>query len=377
MKLYKRKVFSVIQRLVEREKSLVITGGRQVGKSSVLLYLKEWLERQGKRTVFYDLNFSDASFNLAADLTAKGVGGDQPVYVLVDNWRPEVGGELDKNFHLVAASAVKAFLPASARAVEVLPLSFAEFLEFKAADPKDASQWPELYREFVSYGGFPAVVLEPVVEQKKQVLWQIVDLYLRKDLSDLARIKDPTKFYQLLSALAGRSGQVLDMMALTRELKVSFPTLKKYLAILEQTLLVQTVKPYSRQPEREISKSPKVYFLDSGLMSLLWLNQFSTKILEPVFATNVFAELVKKVGREAVGFWRTKAGAEVDFVVEKGGGDLPAGRQILAVEAEVNFDRFSPKDINSFKRRYDPKRWRVIGLTGEKMAKNGFYPWEM
>ena len=387
MKVYKRKILTKTQSVISREKALVLQGARRTGKTTILLYLQDLLERQGKRTVYYNLTYPDVLAGLARgraaltdDLTAKGYGSDE-VFVFLDDlqqlknlsWLNDLPGHV----HLIAAAAIKLDLPQGIKTMEVLPLTFSEFLEFKTAESSGPGQWPVLYQEFVRYGGYPEIVLEPLLEKKKQLLWQLIDIYLRKDIGNLAKINDLDKFYCLLKVLAGQAGQTLDMMAVCRETGTSFPTLQKYLAVLEQTFLVERVKPYGKRATAEISKSPKLFFLDSGLQSILWLQQFQPMILEPVFKTNIFGELVKKLGREAVKFWRTKAGAEVDFIVEKPGGNQPDGRQVLAIEAAINFQRFNQKNMSSFKRRYNPKRWRLIGLEGEKLVKNGFYPWEM
>lgn len=370
MKLYKRKIIPRIQSLFFKERVLVLQGARRTGKTSILLYLQDLLIKQGKRVVYYDLAYPGANLDLAGDLTAKGLINDE-VFVLADNFQPPTTPDLPKNIHLLISRSLNQPLPDGVKTVEVLPLSFAEFLEFKGIATKSVSRWSDLYREFITFGGYPEVVLEPVAEKKKQLIWQAVDIYLRKDLSELSLIKDTAKFYRLLRLLSGRSGEVLDMMALCREISLSFPTLMKYLEVLERAFITCRVKPYSRFPQTEISKSPRLYFLDSGLQSVLWLNQFQPTILDPVFKTNVFGELVKKLGRGEVGFWLTKAGAEVDFIVQKKQGE------VLAIEAAVNFQGYSQKNLTLFKKRYQPKRWRLIGLEGKKPAKNGFYPWEM
>lgn len=340
-----------------------------MGKTSVLLWLQDWLERQGKRAVYYDLAFPGAP-NLEADLIARGLI-EQEVFVFLDNWRPAMPLTIKPNRHLIAAAAWQFPLPPEIKVLELLPLSFDEWLEFGAKTEVLAGSWPELYREFILYGGYPEVALEPLVEAKKQRLWQIVDIYLRKDLTDLGQINDLAKFFRLLAVIAGQAGKPADLMALSRETGMSFPTLKKYLAVLEQSWLIHKLPPFSHHPATEISQSPKLLFLDSGLQSLLWLKNFSPAVLEPMFKTNIFGELVKKLGRGAISYWRTKAGAEVDFVVHKPRGEL------LAIDAAVNFQQFNAKSTGLFKRRYEPKRCRLIGLEGQKLAKNGFYPWEM
>jgi predicted AAA+ superfamily ATPase len=121
----------------------------------------------------------------------------------------------------------------------------------------------------------------------------------------------------------------------------------------------------------EISKNPKVFFYDSGLQSLLWLNSFQNTLLGSVFETNIFGELVKKYGRNMIHFWRIKTGQEIDFLIEKESGE------IMPMEAKTNFGQFNIKAINTFKKKYVAKHWAVVGIDGEKINDNYLYPWEI
>lgn len=366
MQIYKRKILPKILKLINREAVLILQGARRVGKTALMQMLQDILIRQGKRTVYYDLTLV-SQLDLKADLTAKGLAGTE-VFVFLDNWRPEFQLEKISEAHLLAAVAWKNKLVSGIKTVELFALSFDEFLEFKGGQ---TDRWQELYREFIQFGGYPEVVLEPIVERKKQLLWQVVDIYLRKDLTEQTKINNIAKFIDLIGLLAGLSGKILDLMAVCRESNLSFPTLQKYLAVLDKAMLVERISPYSRHPATEISQSQKLFFLDSGLQSLLWLKQFQSTVMESVFKTSIFSELVKKLGRGTVGYWRTKAGAEIDFIVRK------KEDKVLAIDASVNFQRLNPKYMTVFKRKYNVGLWRVIGLEGEKLLRNGFYPWEM
>ncbi|MCX6816698.1 MAG: AAA family ATPase, partial [Candidatus Beckwithbacteria bacterium] len=148
MKLYKRKILARIQKLIGKEKGLVLQGARRVGKTAILQYLQDGLNRQGKRTVYYDLAYPDVLANLSrgapaltADLTSKGYANEE-VYVLIDDLQQLkqrdlfLGSilELNKNIHLIAASAVRVKPPPPLKVLEVSALSFSEFLEFKALE---------------------------------------------------------------------------------------------------------------------------------------------------------------------------------------------------------------------------------------------------
>jgi predicted AAA+ superfamily ATPase len=261
---------------------------------------------------------------------------------------------------------------------EVFPLSFAEFLTFKESaytntdnlSPAGLQQMKLLYAEYITFGGYPKIVLEPDGTKKKQHLLQLIDTYIRKDIRDLADVTDIAKFNGLLKILSSQSAQLLNISALSRETGISQPTVSKYLSILEETFVIKRVTPFSRSPKVEISKNPKVFFLDSGLQTLLWLSDFPTTMLGNVFETNVFGELIKRYGRQNINYWRTKSGLEVDFVVHR-------NSTLTALEVKSNFQAFSDRTITSFCRKHSITDWQVVGLEGKKTSRHALYPWEI
>jgi predicted AAA+ superfamily ATPase len=193
----------------------------------------------------------------------------------------------------------------------------------------------------------------------------------------------------MLKILASQSGQILNQQSLSRETNLSLPTVQKYLSILEETYVIKLVSPFSKSPSVEITKNPKIFMYDSGLQSILWLDNFQSTLLGSVFETNVFGELAKKYGRNDIHFWRNKQQKEIDFIIE-----LP-NLKILPIEVKTNFAQFSKKSINTFLKKYKqslasetgkqslasetgkPEKWSVIGLEGEKSTLNMIYPWEI
>jgi predicted AAA+ superfamily ATPase len=372
-----------------------------VGKTHILFYIQNWLKNKQKKVFYYDLEYPDLLRDLnqgvevfVADLTGKGYITGEEVYALVDEIQYldnpssfiKIIADHYPNIHLIVSGSstfdIKSkftdSLSGRTTPFEVFPLSFAEFLEFKqvglslssVSSPSGIERLKQLYTEFVLYGGYPKVVLEPVESKKRQYLLQVIDTYIRKDVRDLAHVVDISKFNNMLRVLASQSGQLLDMSALSRETTISFPTLQKYLNILEETLVLKRVTPYSKSPSVEISKNPKVFFYDSGLQSLLWLNIFQSTILGSIFETNVFGELVKKYGRQSVHFWRTKAHQEIDFVIEN-------GNTVLPLEVKTTFGQFNARAIESFCRKYKIQDWKVVGLDGEKPSPHFIFPWEI
>lgn len=401
MTLNKRKIFDQIEPYIGDNTVIVLHGARQVGKTHILFYIQNWLKNKHKKVFYYDLEYPDLLRDLnqgvevfVADLTGKGYIAGEEAYALVDEIQYldnpssfiKIIADHYPNIHLIVSGSstfdIKSkftdSLSGRTTPFEIFPLSFAEFLEFKQvglslssiSSPAGIKQLKRLYSEFVRYGGYPKVVLEPNEEKKRQYLLQVIDTYIRKDVRDLAHVDDISKFNSMLRVLASQSGQLLDMSSLSRETTISFPTLQKYLNILEETLVLKRVTPYSKSPSVEISKNPKVFFYDSGLQSLLWLDIFQSTMLGSIFETNVFGELVKKYGRQNVRFWRTKAHQEIDFVIEN-------GNTVLPLEVKTTFGQFNARAIESFCRKYKTQDWKVVGLDGKKPSPHFIFPWEI
>lgn len=401
MKLYKREIFDQIEPYLGDETIIVLHGARQVGKTHILNYIQNWLEKKSKKTFYYDLEYSDTLELMNQgitvfinDLSGKNYVAGEEIYVLIDEIQYldnpssflKIIADHYKNIHLIVSgsstfdikSKFKNSLAGRTTPFEIFPLSFSEFLTFKESEyhltkqPSSAAinRFTEYYQEFIKYGGYPKVVLEPIVEKKKRYLIQMIDTYIRKDIRDLTTIIDIRKFNSMLKILASQSGQLLSMKALSNEVDLSFVTVQKYISILEETYIIKLISPYSHSPSVEISKNPKIYFYDSGLLSIIWLNNFQDTIIGNVFETNIFSELVKLYGRKNIHFWRTKSGQEIDFI-------LTNQNQPFPIEAKTNFGQFNSKAIRSFTNKYKVESWAAVGIEGKKAGKNYLYPWEL
>lgn len=401
MKIYKRSIIDSLTPYIGDETIIVLYGARQVGKTHILFYLRTYLSERGKKIVYYDLEYPEllADLNKGAsvflsDLQGKGYVPGEEIFVLIDEIQYldhpssflKIVADHYKNIHLIVSGSstfdIKSkftdSLVGRSIAFEIFPLSFEEFLRFKETgyalpdvkSPSGILALIELYKEFIVFGGYPKVVLEGSQEKKKAYLLQMIDTYIRKDVRDLANVEDIKKFNSLLFVLASQSGQLLDMKALSSESGISFPTLQKYLAILEETFVIRLVTPYSKSPAVEISKNPKIFFYDSGLQSLLWLKNFQKTLLGNVFETNIFGELVKKFGRHVIHYWRTKTHQEIDFIVH-------TDTVLLPLEVKINFQQFSAQAMKLFRKKYNVDHGNVIGLMGEKPSEIGLFPWEI
>ncbi|MBI5417458.1 DUF4143 domain-containing protein, partial [Candidatus Poribacteria bacterium] len=199
---------------------------------------------------------------------------------------------------------------------------------------------------------------------------QIIDTYIKKDIRDIANVKDITKFNNLLKVLASCSGQLLNVSQLANTCAIAQQTVEHYLFILENTYIIKLVHPYSSSAKVEIIKAPKVFFYDTGLLQMLWLKHLPKNIIGNVFETSIFAELIKKYGIENVNYWRHKNKNEIDFILNYKGSILP-------IEIKTNFENFKKHSMSFFCNKYSIKEYKVIGLKGEKYNPNYIYPWEL
>ena len=419
--VYKRLIADEIVRYLATKDIIVLHGARQVGKTYILYYLQNLLKEKRLATHFIDLEDSRYVRILDAGveefiryLSEEGFDGSkyavskERLFVFIDEIQylenPSPFMKIIADHYpwlklIVSGSSSfeikKKFTDSlSGRTVdfEVYNLSFTEFLLFKkyrfspapayglgyrkpnhrplAYTEKKLQELKALYEEYVLFGGYPKIVLAGDVKIKEKYLQQIIDTYIKKDIRDLAGIKDVNKFNRLVEALASQSGQLLNVFELSNTCNIAKPTVENYLFLLEQTYVVKSVRPFSRNLRSELSKTPKIFFYDTGLMQMLWLKELPKEVMGQVFETSIFAELVKKYGSQRVAYWRTTDKKEIDFVLKK-------GKSYLPLEVKLNFAQFKASSIKYFKEKYHISEHRVVALHGKVKDKQCIYPWQL
>lgn len=174
-------------------------------------------------------------------------------------------------------------------------------------------------------GGFPELRANPDVDRK---LWfaGYVQTYLQRDVRDLLNVGDLDTFNRFVGCLAARNGALLNMTDLGRDLAVSGPTVRRWISVLEASHLLFLVGPYHRNFGKRLTKSPKPYFLDPGLLTFLLGIHAEEPLLHgptigSIFEAAVLGEWVKAFAHRgeppSIHFWRSTGGHEVDFVIER------------------------------------------------------------
>lgn len=176
--------------------------------------------------------------------------------------------------------------------------------------------------------GFPPLFGVPEGAARDLYLSSYVQTYIERDVRELLRIGKRRAFETFVRLAALRTGQVVNVEDLSRDVGVSPATVREWLSVLEDSFLVRLVTPYFTNRTRRLTKSPKLYFLDAGLAAWLggWRSIEQAR-LGPMggalFETQVFGGILRHFRHRAldvaIHFWRTRDGQEIDFLVEHGG----------------------------------------------------------
>ncbi|OIP98178.1 hypothetical protein AUJ94_00490 [bacterium CG2_30_40_12] len=390
MQIYPRKIEKELLRQLYTREIIVLTGMRRVGKTTLYQYLFDKIESSNK--VFLDMEnpaeqrvFEEEDYNnIWSNLKEYGIGTNERAYIFLDEIQafPEIAKPIKYlydhypvKFFVTGSSSYyfKNLFPESLAGrkfiFELFPLTFGEFLIFKGKlqnlreklSDKDSEKNEtryikniKLYEEYIQFGGFPGVVLENEIDNKKRRLEDIFKSYFEKDVKSLADFRDVKTFRDLLFLLMQRVGSKIEITRLSSELSVSRETIYSYLSFLEGTYFISLVKPFSRNVDREVSGARKLYLCDTGIA-----NHFSKLSGGQVFENSVFSNL-KGYGK--INYYQRRSGAEIDFIIN----------EFTGVEAKLKGVDADLLKLGSLSKDVGLKEFYVV--TKEFNQKQGFIP---
>lgn len=209
--------------------------------------------------------------------------------------------------------------------------------------------------ELLLYGAYPQIVDSEV---KELLLAQLYQDYISKDIIETLKLGQPDVFQKLLGLLAHSSGQLINYSQIAADCQISVSTVRHYLDVVKQTYVVAELTPFVGNKRTELTSNPVVYFIDNGFRNYA-IRNFG----DPTYRSDlgllveglVFQEIYKFITQQflnySIHYWRTKSGAEVDFIIRKN------EENILPVEVKYR-NLASPKisrGYRSFLAAYKPK----------------------
>ncbi|GBD93420.1 archaeal ATPase [bacterium BMS3Abin05] len=391
---FERAVTLEIAKWLHEPEIIVITGPRQSGKTTILFKLIENLisNKVPAKSIFY-FNCDDLGvrsiFKNIPDLVqfVNRMTEDSKPFLFIDEiQRVENPGLFLKQLYdlrlgykiLVSGSSsleirskIKEYLTGRKIQFIVFPFDFPEFLaasgnftellkvqrheivsNFSHFDRIWGTALENSLKQYLMFGGYPRQLLTDLSDKKRVLIKEIFDSYINKDVTDFLRIENITGFNKLVQLVALTSGQIINKSNLALNAGINYQTLEKYLQILQDTFVIETVHPFFSNKSKEIVKNPKIYFLDPGLYNHA-VNNFNditfradAGFLQEQF---IFRGIKTIMGADfQLKFWRTKIGAEIDFIIEK-------GRQIIPVECKSLLKRPQlQSSALSFIKQYSP-----------------------
>lgn len=344
----KRLIFNEIIAHISHKNALVITGMRQVGKTTLMRQIFEETESQAK--LWFDFDnpldqkmFEDIDYkNIHGRLREMTGGGNERLYVFIDEIQnfPEITriikyliDHYQVKFIVTGSSSfyLKNLFPESLSGRKFLyhltPIGFSEYLYFTGLTSEKEAQARDIherlnrksifafkkyelpYEQYLEFGGFPEVVTTSDVSTKKQVLKNIFASFFEKDLKLLSGYKDMRELRDLILLLVPRVGTLLYITKLSSELGIDRPKMYSFLEFLQGTFFITLLSKFSKSIDRSVAGGRKVYFSDTGLLNSIG------RVNEGQLFENAVINQLFHYGE--VAFYSERNAFEIDAVLNK------------------------------------------------------------
>lgn len=371
--MFKRNVKPLLQKALRRSPVVLLNGARQVGKTTLA---KEFLDDK-----YTYLTLDDEITYLAAknDVKAFINGIKKPVIIDEVQRIPELFLAIKQDVdthriagnYLLTGSANPLLIPrlgdslaGRMEIIDLMPLSQGEINGvIETFISKAFSKEPalldsqattsltreSLYKQII-IGGYPGV---QGITDEDRIAWMrnYLNLLLQKDIKDLAQIEKLTELPQLLRILAARAANLLNVAEVSRDTTLTIKTTHRYLALLEAIFIVNLLPAWSNNFGSRFIKAPKVYLIDSGLLSYLLNTTLEKSMNDAMFMGKIVENfVVSEIKKQATWsetainlyHFRTPSGEEIDLILE----DLEGN--IVGIEVK-NSSSITPHDFKNLK----------------------------
>lgn len=318
-----RQITSSITELRDKFSVITLTGARQTGKTTLL------------KSLYKDLpyiNLEDVDNRVLATEDPRGFLSNYPNGAVIDevqqvpqlfSYIQQVVDEKDIHFALSGSQnfqllqSITQSLAGRTAIFNLMPLSYVELSE--AGHTFDRAE------DLVFKGGYPRIYDKSI---DPNIYYQnYISTYVERDVRQIKNIENLSDFVRFIQLCAGRIGQVVNFQSLANDTGVSPNTVKSWLSVLEASYIVYLHKPHHKNFNKQLTKTPKLYFYDTGLAcSLLQIQSeeqlYSHYLVGGLFENFVLNEMNKtylnKGQKPSFYFWQNKEKKEIDIIIDKG-----------------------------------------------------------
>lgn len=372
-----REIYKEIQKFMPLPQVIALTGLRRVGKTTLMLKIIEDAIHNGfspKNIIYFSFDeFKETEIRAVMKeyeaIMEKEFKKEKCLLLLDEiqklvNWEDQVKGIYDafgKSIKIVISGSESLFLKKKSKETlagrifefKVEPLLFKEFLQFKAIDYTPISihekELARLFNEFMLTQGFPELV--GITDKdiiKKYVKEGIVEKIVYRDIPKLFRIKDISIIESLLNLFMEEPGQLIEVIGLAKELKVSRQTISNYLMYLEESFLIRKLYNFSKS-RRKTERKLKKYYPAVISVDLLFREDVisRSKIFEWIIVSQLKAEY----------FWRDAYKNEVDII---------QAYKTPIMPIEIKYGKIDLSGISAFMKKFNITEGQVVSVEKEE-----------
>ncbi|WP_035586665.1 ATP-binding protein [Hippea jasoniae] len=319
-----------LEKLIKKNRVLIIYGARRVGKTTLV---KEFLNKTS-----YKYKFDTGDNILLKELFEKAdlkkikeyCEGYQLIAIDEAQYINNIGKALkiivdyvddiyviatgSSSFDLINKTGEP--LTGRKRTILLYPFSLSEVYGVY-----NRYELKERIEDFLIFGMYPEVVLAKDRQEKIEILQELVNSYLLKDILSFEKMKSSTLLLDLLRLLSFQVGQLVSLSELAVNLHVDVKTVKRYLDLLQKSFIIRKVEGFGRNLRKEISSKSKYYFIDNGIRNAVIMNFNPLNLRDDVgglWENFIVMEKIKKATYARIPalyyFWRTYSGEEIDLV---------------------------------------------------------------
>ena len=321
-----RQIEPLLLKAAKQFPAIVLTGPRQTGKSTLLQHI-----------------FPDHHYVTLDDPVVRKICMDDPAIFLETTPAPCVIDEVqyvpDILFHIKIQIDKKRDLSGQyiLTGSQIFPLmkglteSLAGRIAIFELQGLSLDELPEKDRNIPDFFKriFTGTYPDPLIHKVDRSLFysSYIQTYLERDIRQIQNVQDLSQFHNFLELLAGRAGNLLNLSEISKELGISQPTVKRWLSLLENTRIIYLLRPYFKNLNKRIVKSPKLYFMDTGLLSYLLKYPDSITLSSgpangAVLENYLLSEVIKKKINNNISaelfFYRDSNKNEIDLIIDRG-----------------------------------------------------------